>query len=192
MTASTRPTFAPIAALAALLCPLVIAACGHDTLTGPPTLRLGRDECNECGMIINEERFAAALLVEDAATPTQAVPPTTTAATTSTPSTAPSGADRRHLIFDDIGDMLDHQRFHPGLRVVSRFVHDSPSKAWIDADRAFYLLSEKVHTPMGSGIAAFTDRAAAEAQLSASPGRVFTYAEMADARAAWMQEKYGK
>jgi nitrous oxide reductase accessory protein NosL len=40
----------------ALLALPMLAACDWDDLNGPPTLRLGRDECAECGMAILVEQ----------------------------------------------------------------------------------------------------------------------------------------
>ena len=90
----------------ALLAPL-LAACQRDGLSGPPTLRLGRDECAECGMAIHDEPASAAMLVEQ-------------------------GGRRDHLLFDDIGCMLDLERSRENeLSVVGRFVHHRIGGGWI-------------------------------------------------------------
>jgi hypothetical protein len=46
-----------------------IAACRTGELTGPPDLRLGRDECAGCGMIISDGRCASAMLIQRGHTP---------------------------------------------------------------------------------------------------------------------------
>jgi len=86
-----------------LLCTLLvlglstITACDRDERAGPPTLRLGRDECAECGMAIHEERSAAAMLID---------------------------RDGRHdyLLFDDIGCMVDAEWSKASeLKVLERY-----------------------------------------------------------------------
>ena len=37
----------------------LLAGCDRAPLSGPPELRLGRDECVECGMIINDDRCSS-------------------------------------------------------------------------------------------------------------------------------------
>ena len=44
---------------------ILIAACGSATAGGPPEINYGRDICIECGMIIEDPRFAAAYRLAD-------------------------------------------------------------------------------------------------------------------------------
>lgn len=148
----------------------ILVSCSSSTLSGPPTLRVGRDECAACGMIINEARSACSILIE-------------------------SGGRREHLLFDDIGCMLDHERDgHIDATVCERHVRDYSSQAWIAAHTASYLMADSklLLTPMGSGIASFADRADAASLQSSKPGRVLTWTELVPARQAWMEERYGK
>jgi nitrous oxide reductase accessory protein NosL len=160
----SRPahSFAPLMTIAALL-----AACEREPLTGPPELRLGRDECRECGMLIYEDRAAAALLLE-------------------------SPAGREHALFDDIGCMLDFERT-PGENetVLARFVRDYAARTWLDADRAAYLFAHPDHlpTPMASGIAAFADTDAAESQRARAGGELLTFNQITAARAQWKSDR---
>lgn len=147
-----------------------LGSCSRSPLSGPPTLRVGHDQCAACGMIISEDRFAGALLVS-------------------------REGDREYLVFDDIGCMLDHQ--HDGLKnadVIERYVHDYPSQAWVDARTSTYLLTDpkSLPTPMGSGIAAFSNPADAAAQQPSKGGRVLNWNELISARRVWMEERYGK
>jgi copper chaperone NosL len=123
-----------VAALAGAL-----GACQGEPLSGPPTLHLGRDECASCGMIINEAKCSCALLVQE-------------------------GGEREYRVFDDIGCMLEYGRQHEGTLVVSRFVHDYATGAWIDARAGSFLVAPegRLVTPMGSGIVAFAQRSQAE------------------------------
>ncbi|MFN0059977.1 MAG: nitrous oxide reductase accessory protein NosL [Planctomycetota bacterium] len=134
----------------------VLAGCERRELTGPPVLRLGRDECAECGMMINEERSASALLIERASV-------------------------REHALFDDLGCMIDYERDRPpDVRILDRFAHDHVSRAWFRTEHAVFLRTtpDKLPTPMGSGIAAFSDRAAAAAAQSTLGGRIVRYDEL--------------
>jgi len=117
----------------------VATGCSPQPADGPPRVRYGSDECVHCGMILTEERYAAAMRVTDA-----------------------DGAVR-DLLFDDIGDMIAYERAHPELRVTRRYVHDYQSLQWLDASQAQYLVSQQFHTPMGSGIVAFGEQSAARA-----------------------------
>ena len=142
-----------------------LSACTRTELTGPPNLRLGRDECAECGMIINEDRCSAALLISD-------------------------DGGREHALFDDIGCMLDYER---PVTVIETFVHDHATRAWVPASQAtFILVDEKsFSTPMGSGMATFADPAQAAAAAAAHAGRTLDFSALPDARREWMRTRFG-
>ena len=141
---------------------LLIPACQPDDLAGPPTIRLGRDECAGCGMLVSEERSSCALLVEQ------------------------DGA-RAHLVFDDPGCLLDYRADHPETAIVSTFVHDFASGAWIDADAARFLIAapDALSTPMGSGIVAFATQESAASQRTKSGGQTAGYERLIEARRTW-------
>jgi nitrous oxide reductase accessory protein NosL len=144
---------------------LLAAGCGREELAGPPELRPGRDECAECGMLIHDERAASALLVE-------------------------RGRRREHLLFDDVGCMLDHEH-GAELGVVERFVRDHGSREWVGAAGAAFLLTEsdELHTPMGSGIASFADAADAESAQHELGGEVLDYTALGVARLEWLEAR---
>ena len=148
---------------------LVLAGCDRSQLSGPPELRLGRDECAECGMLINEDRCSSAYLVERA-------------------------GRRDHVLFDDIGCMLDYAHESPrDVHLLDGFVHDHPTRAWVPASSAQFLLGPppKLATPMGSGIWAFADRAQADGLRADVSGEVFDLEGITTARRAWMDARYG-
>ncbi len=122
-----------------------VVACGGDAGIGPPEVRLGRDECVECGMLIMEDRCSAARLIEVRGT-------------------------REAQHFDDIGCMLEIEREDPAPTVVERYVRDHGTRAWVPAARAAFIQSEAIHTPMASGIVAFADRSGAEARVREAGG----------------------
>ena len=156
---ASKPTL--IATLSTLA--LTLAACDRGALTGPPNLRLGRDECAECGMIINEERCSSALLVERA-------------------------GRREHLMYDDIGCMLDAERTARCGPVIERFVHDHESRKWVRAEAASFLAADthRLQTPMGSGLVAFETFARAEAAFAAYGGTLLAHSDLAATREAWL------
>lgn len=112
----------------------------------PPEIRYGQEMCSACGMVIDDPRFAAATLL----------------------------VSGEYLKFDDVGEMLSYHMNHPEDQVSAWFVHDYPSENWIRGEQAFYVRSQSLQTPMGSGIAAFAERAAAESFAAERDGEVFS------------------
>jgi copper chaperone NosL len=137
----------------------VLGACQGPPLSGPPTLHPGRDECAQCGMIINETKCSSALLIEE-------------------------GRERAHRVFDDVGCMLDYEKEHGGI--LSRFVHDYASGAWIDAGAGTFLVAPegRLATPMGSGIIAFAQRDAAEQKQRDTGGELTALDGLVGAKSA--------
>lgn len=115
----------------------------------PPDIAYGHDMCDACGMIISEARFAAATLTEAGKT----------------------------LKFDDAGEMFSYHAAHPEEAVKAWFVHDYDSQRWVRGESAFFVVSPSLQTPMGTGLAVFADRAAAEAFASRTNAQVMTLAE---------------
>jgi len=100
----------------------------------PPNIAYGRDMCDACGMIISEAKFAAATVMTDGKT----------------------------LKFDDAGEMFTYHAKHPELQVRVWFVHDYNTQNWINGQSAFYVVAKDIKSPMGTGVAAFADKSAAE------------------------------
>lgn len=119
-----------------LIALLALGACGQQAAgTAPPTIRYGVD-VSEHGMIISEERFAAAAL-------------------------PPSGPA---LLFDDIGELFLYRQTHGG-EYRALYVHDFKTSQWLRAEDAWYLVSERIPTPMSWGLVAYgTETAAREGQ----------------------------
>lgn len=155
------PTYCAAAGLAAML----ITACGSGSLSGPPELHVGRDECAGCGMLISEDRCACALLVDDA-------------------------GERSHLVFDDLGCLLDYRAAHPEQQVVEVFVRDYAARNWVRGAEACFLAPDPaVHTPMGSGLIAFATAQAAQAQRSNSGVAIVRYDGLDRARQEWRRAR---
>jgi copper chaperone NosL len=135
--------------LIAVLGVIGVACSSSIDLEATPDVRVGEDICDECGMIISEEVYSSAYRLSD-------------------------GAQK---IFDDIGDMVVHYRLHDD-DVAAFWVHDFESIEWIRAEDAFFVASYDLVTPMGHGIAAFTNRPAAEALADDLNGAVHTLDEL--------------
>lgn len=129
---------------------LILTACGGQTsLDEPPEILYGQDVCDECNMIINEPKHAAAYVTA-------------------------AGEARR---FDDIGDMLVHDR-RLNEDVHRYWVHDFNTEEWLNAETAVFVVNSGRATPMGWGILAFADEAAAEAFIAANAGTTATWADL--------------
>lgn len=146
-----------------------LPSCSAPDLTGPPVIRAGRDLCSECGMIINEDRCSCALLV------------------------VREGV-REHLLFDDIGCLLNTRETAEDLVVLEGFVRDHGTGAWVAFDQAAFLMAdrEKLPTPMGSGIVAFADAESAERLRAAVGGEVLDADRIQPAHVAWLEANFGK
>jgi copper chaperone NosL len=148
---------------------LAASSCSRGPMSGPPDLRLGRDECAECGMLVSEDRFSTASLVA-------------------------KGGERLYYYFDDVGCLLDYERELPGdVTVIERYVHDHDTKAWVSAQDASFLLAgvAALQTPMGSGIAAFVTPNAARAAADQYGGDVLDLSRLREARSELMHARDG-
>lgn len=154
----------------ALVAALLLAACSSEVLTGPPALRPGRDMCAECGMLVSEERHASALLVDDRGL-------------------------RSHLVYDDIGCMLDAEAEGlDGKTVLERHVRDLGTGTWLAAESAAFLVTDpdRLPTPMGSGIGAWSSPAAAATAAQQHGGMVVDLAQLRAARREWLDRRLRK
>ena len=129
---------------------LTLTACGGgaDT-TQPPEILYGQDVCDECDMIISEEKYAAAYWTAE-------------------------GEARR---FDDVGEMLVFmgENREPTASV---WVHDVNSAAWLPADEGWFVMNSGLRSPMGTGIAVTADEQAARAlAFDQAQAAVMTFGE---------------
>jgi len=128
---------------------LALPGCSGSSPDQPPKIRYGEDMCDECKMLISEARFAAAYVTEN-------------------------GETRR---FDDVGGMFVYHQKHP--EPVARYwVHDYNSGAWIRADRATFVQSPEIQTPMGYGVVALASRAEAESLAQAKGGKILSLQDL--------------
>lgn len=124
------------------------AGCSTD---GPPEVRYGLEACAHCRMIVNDDRFAAALLT-------------------------PAGEARK---FDEICCLIDFLVEHPdaGRKV---WVRGYQSGRWLEAREAFFAFGPKLQTPMGSGLAAVATKEEAEALAAEWSGKVLRFDGLSD------------
>jgi copper chaperone NosL len=144
----------------------LLPACRRADDAGPPELRVGRDECHECGMLVAEDRCPGAAIVW-------------------------KHDERVPVVFDDIGCLVDYRimlsegKGEAGERVEACWVRDYNARVWLDANQAVFLAAdrEKLRTPMGTGIVAFATREEAEVLRAAAGGRIVTLDELQQERA---------
>lgn len=106
--------------------------------TGDPVIRYGKENCARCHMVISDRHFAAAWR-------------------------EPNGTEYH---FDDIGCMVFH-RTEKQPAASSRFwVQDYETEVWLDGERATYVVSDAIRSPMSYGVAASTTPESAQRLVS--------------------------
>jgi copper chaperone NosL len=138
--------------------------CGDGAPEGPPELRIGHDACAHCGMLLAEDRCAAA-------------------------SIAVVDGESTYLVWDDVGCLLDWMRERPDSKFTAHFVRDYGARTWIDAPKATFLLTEAIRTPMGSWIVAYASPAGAESARGHYGGELSSWGKLADARVRWLVDQ---
>ena len=120
----------------------LLAAACGVRAEGPPEIVVDRTPCSRCGMLISETLYAAAYQVP--------------------------GADAR--VFDDIGCLRDAARGESAaLRI---WVHDAADGRWINGFEAVLVAAPSIRTPMGGGMLAYRDPAAADGAARHHDGRI--------------------
>ncbi|RMG64382.1 MAG: hypothetical protein D6715_09805 [Calditrichaeota bacterium] len=122
---------------------LVVSGCGkQSSVNKPPEIAFGMDACDECRMIINEARFAAAFRDKEG----------------------------KAYRFDDIGCMLQYLKKHP-VEPAGLWVKDYRTEAWLPFVGAWFVESKELPTPMAYGIVALADSTEASKIASQFHGR---------------------
>lgn len=124
--------------IAALGCLPAALGCEREAQTGPPAIGYASDVCDQCNMIISDERFAAAMRVVE-----------------------PDGFTTS-VIFDDLNCMVRYESANDGLTVLNRWTHHYLTNAWLEVSEARFVQSDDLVTPMGSHVAAFATEAEAD------------------------------
>ena len=130
-----------------------LAGCASESVDGPPEVRYGESVCDACGMILSDERYATATMVEGDRGP-------------------------EPKLFDDFNCQQGFETKDPAPEVVSRWVHDHETLEWLSASAAYYVRSSNLRTPMASGMAAFATREGAQKLAAETDGEVLTFDEL--------------
>lgn len=137
----------PSVRIASLVLLLSLVGCPGEAPRAdvPPDMSYGVDPCDRCAMIVSEERFAAAYVT-------------------------PAGEVRR---FDDLGCLTAFLVERPE-QVAETWVHDQASRAWLRGRQAWFARTATI-TPMGTGLVAVSDEAAAKALVAGARGEALTF-----------------
>ena len=126
-----------------------LSGCADHSKNQPPVIRYGEEICRQCRMSIDDARFASAFIDE-------------------------RGLSQK---FDDMGCMKTYQQENHLLPARS-WVHDYSSGAWLEVSKAFFVVSKSQMTPMGYGVAAFSDPLEAKKFSSEKQGQLISWEEM--------------
>jgi copper chaperone NosL len=107
------------------------------------------DACASCRMAISQPQYAAEVLDKDG----------------------------NAYKFDDIGCMLRYLKQHtlPQRRL---YVMDYVNRQWLEAERAVFVRSNAIASPMAGRLAAFREQSAAQQFLSNGSGQMMSLAEL--------------
>lgn len=140
--------------LVLLICSLGLVSCADEPTLDPPEVRWGQDVCAECGMILSDDRYAAAVV-------------------------AIHDGERHEYLYDDLGEMLAHPPDTKGS--TRQWARDMQTRLWIDASTAYYVRSRLLHTPMGYGVVAFANPQDAKALSDENGGELLTLHDLSAA-----------
>lgn len=132
-----------------VLVSIVGAGCHESYTDSPPVVRLGDSICDQCGMILSDERFATSTIVKGLRGP-------------------------EAKLFDDFNCQANYEVAQKS-NVVTRWSHDYVHSAWIETKKSTFLVSEKLLTPMSSKAAAFATIDEAKAAQETLGGEVLTF-----------------
>lgn len=131
--------------LGILLACLLIGICSCQSAAElTPSDITANDTCTFCKMPIEQVQYAAEFMTKD-------------------------GFTRK---FDDIGCMVQHAEKVKTSNIAAFYVMDYANKQWVKGEEAQFVQSEKIQTPMNSGLIAFKDKNAADSVASEYGGKV--------------------
>lgn len=127
-----------------------LCGCGETDPDAPPQILLGDSTCIECGMIVSDERFGTATIVE-------------------------GERGSQALIFDDFNCQKNFERKHPELQAITRWSRDYSTLAWFHTDTGWFVESDQIRSPMASRVAGFETSDSAEAFSGTVDGQVISF-----------------
>jgi len=131
---------------------ILIALCylsGCSQSIPKPVPIQSEDMCGYCRMSITEKQFAAELITPD----------------------------EKVFKFDDAGCLMNFIETRDS-KTAALYVTDFNSRAWIPAERAYYVSTAKVQTPMGGGFLAFQNANDASDAVLKYNGRLLIFGEL--------------
>ena len=133
-----------------MTCLLLFAASCENRSPRPVEIEAA-DMCAQCKMAISEKRYAAEM----------------------------TDMNENVIKFDNIDCMVRYAAAH-GLKdkAAAWFVMDSDGREWFDARQAFLVKSASIPGPMGSGVLAIKDSAAAGDLARRFSGRVLRFEDL--------------
>lgn len=129
-----------------------ILGCNRADPLSPPQILIGDSICAECGMIISDERFATATLY-------------------------PSSRGADAMLFDDFNCQRRYEASLTHPSPSKRWSHDHATLEWFETDNAYFVVSDQLRTPMGSGVAGFASKASATQFAQSVNGVVHAFTE---------------
>ncbi len=129
-----------------LVAALLLATLACRNADQRPRAIESEDACARCKMTISQPRYAAQIVEKD-------------------------GTSYK---FDDIGCMVIFARQHQLTRAAGAkmYVMDYAATDWLDAERAVFVKSDAIDSPMASGLAAFRDQSTAQKSVVGNSGRM--------------------
>lgn len=116
-----------------------------------PSIRYGQEACAHCGMIIDDDRFAAAWTTLK---------------------------DEVH--FDDIGCLVLEAAERPSPPEARHYVSTYHDGAWVEAPTASYVFSLDIRSPMAYGLAAAADHDTAGRLAQETDGTILAWHKLAE------------
>lgn len=134
----------------ALFVSLLFSSCTASQEQKPPEISYGFDVCEQCRMSIDHPEFSAAF-------------------------TTSIGDVRK---FDDIGCMIKFMHKHESIAADFVYAANYNTKLLIDGEKAFFVRTKKVATPMGYGIIAFENESSARTFPIQQSDQILSYDEV--------------
>lgn len=135
---------------AAVSCALLLGGCDERDLVAPPRIQYGDAVCDQCNMIISEERWATVTIIESERGP-------------------------EPKLFDDFNCQVNYEVDNPNHTVLARWSHSHATSEWFRTEEAHFVASPSIRTPMGSGFAAFASPDEAEPLLAETDGESMAF-----------------
>jgi len=134
--------------LTAALVVLAFSCKGQNEGISPEPIYLGEEICSRCGMIISDVNYAAQLIEPG------------------------KGAHK----FDDIGCLVEFMQKSGGEQESGKaFVMAKDKGEWLPFEDAHFVRSDKIKSPMGHGIMAFSDYSEAKGFAASVHGNILKY-----------------